>query len=129
MSCLVSFENTYVYTTTEFKRNQKAPTDHCFVVKVRFPFFLSFFSCASCMIPILFIHLFFFVWGGGLRCLCPPKNHVLNNIEKLINSSRANTKEIIAVKDSLGFSQNFCLHYFGLDNMYIENFFSWKLGR
>ncbi|CAB4026251.1 Hypothetical predicted protein, partial [Paramuricea clavata] len=33
MSCLVSFESTYVYTTAEFKRNQKAPTDHCFVVK------------------------------------------------------------------------------------------------
>ncbi|XP_028394814.1 amyloid beta A4 precursor protein-binding family B member 1-interacting protein-like [Dendronephthya gigantea] len=33
LSCLVSFENTYVYTTTEFRKNQKAPTDHCFVVK------------------------------------------------------------------------------------------------
>ncbi|XP_046846428.1 amyloid beta A4 precursor protein-binding family B member 1-interacting protein-like [Xenia sp. Carnegie-2017] len=33
MSCLVSFDNTYVYTTTDFKRTQKAPTDHCFVIK------------------------------------------------------------------------------------------------
>lgn len=35
MSCLASFENTYVYTTHDFKRTLKAPFDHCFVIKVK----------------------------------------------------------------------------------------------